>query len=284
MSRWFAKDVLLLTLGIFLMAAGFYYFMVPYNLITGGVGGAAIVLQQSFNVNLLVIVYLLNIGFLLVGLVVYGRGFFMKTIYGSVMYPLALTVYVTLESYFSIIPLTDDLLLAVIFSAVLMGGGFGLVIRHGGTTGGADIPIKLLYDFVKVPFSVAVYIIDGTIVFLGALVFGLEIGMYSVVAVFLIGFISDYVVTGGKKTISVHIITDHAEAIKQLIFERIDRGVSMIPITGGYSKSNKTMMVCVALRKEYYAVIQAVHDVDKQAFVYVNTSSEVLGEGFDETR
>jgi uncharacterized membrane-anchored protein YitT (DUF2179 family) len=284
MSRWLGKDLLLLTLGIFLMAAGFYYFMVPYNLITGGVGGAAIVLQDVFNISLLLVIYVLNLGFLLIGLVVYGRGFFMKTIYGSLLYPLALTFFVTLESYTQIIPLTDDLLLAVIFSAVLMGGGFGLVIRHGGTTGGADIPIKLLYDYLKVPFSVAVYIIDGTIVVLGALVFGLEIGMYSVVAVFLIGFISDYVVTGGKKTISVHIISNHAEAIKQLIFERLDRGVSMIPITGGYSNSHKTMLVCVALRKEYYSVIQAVHDVDKQAFVYVNTSSEVLGEGFDETR
>jgi uncharacterized membrane-anchored protein YitT (DUF2179 family) len=284
MSRLWDKDNALLTVGIFLMAAGFFYFMVPYNLITGGVGGASIVLQESFGLNLLVVVYVLNIGFLLIGFLVYGRGFFMKTIYGSVMYPVALTVYVYLESVFGIVPITDDLLLAVIFSAVLMGGGFGLVIRHGGSTGGADIPIKLMYDFAKVPFSVAVYVIDGSIVVLGALVFGLEIGMYSVVAVFLIGFISDYVVTGGKKTISVHIITDHAEAIKQLIYDRLDRGVSMIPITGGYSKSTKTMLVCVALRKEYYGVIQAVHDVDKQAFVYVNTSSEVLGEGFEETR
>lgn len=284
MSRFLNKDNALLSAGIFLMAAGFFYFMVPYNLITGGVGGASIVLQEAFGFNLLVVVYTLNIGFLLIGLLVYGRGFFMKTIYGSILYPVALTVYVYLESVFGIVPITDDLLLAVIFSAVLMGGGFGLVIRHGGSTGGADIPIKLMYDFVKVPFSVAVYVIDGSIVVLGALVFGLEIGMYSVVAVFLIGFISDYVVTGGKKTISIHIITDHADAIKQLIFERLDRGVSMIPITGGYSNSRKTMMVCVALRKEYYSVIQAVHDADKRAFVYVNTSSEVLGEGFDETR
>lgn len=284
MSRLWDKDNALLTVGIMLMAAGFFYFMVPYNLITGGVGGAAIVLQEAFGFNVLVVVYVLNIGFLLIGYLAYGRGFFMKTIYGSVLYPVAITLYVYVETVFGIIPITDDLLLAVIFSAVLMGGGFGLVIRHGGSTGGADIPIKLMYDFAKVPFSVAVYVIDGSIVVLGALVFGLEIGMYSVVAVFLIGFISDYVVTGGKKTISVHIITDHAEAIKQLIFERLDRGVSMIPITGGYSQSTKTMLVCVALRKEYYSVIQAVHDVDKQAFVYVNTSSEVLGEGFEETR
>ena len=281
MKRTYIHDIALITLGIFLMAAGFFYFMVPYNLITGGVGGLAIVIQSVTPLDVVVLVYVFNLSFLVIGFLVYGRIFFMKTILGSLLYPIALTIFLTMEQFFQIIPITDDLLLAVIFSAVLMGGGFGLVIRYGGTTGGADIPIKILYDFLKIPFSVAVYIIDGAIVIIGALVFGLEIGMYSVVAVFLIGFISDYVVTGGTKTISINIITDHAEAVKDLIYQRTERGVSMIPITGGYSKSNKTMLLCVAFKKEYYQVIQAVHEVDKKAFVFVNTSSEVLGEGFD---
>ncbi len=276
-----AKDWLLIVVGIFLMAAGFFYFMVPYNFITGGVGGAAIVIQDVFSLDVIVMVYVLNIGFLLLGLLVYGRGFFMKTILGTLLYPVALTAYLLLEQQLGLLPLTEDLLLATIFSAVLMGGGFGLVIRHGGTTGGADIPIKMLYDFLRVPFSRAVYIIDGSIVILGALVFGLEIGLYSVLAVFLIGFISDYVVTGGQKTISIHVITDHAEAIKEQIYQRTERGISMVPITGGYSNSHKTMLVCVAYRKEYYSVIQAVHDIDPAAFVYVNNSSEVVGEGFE---
>jgi uncharacterized membrane-anchored protein YitT (DUF2179 family) len=281
MKRNYLVDVGLITLGIFLMAAGFYYFMVPYNLITGGIGGLAIVIQELFQFDVLVLVYVFNVSFLLLGWLVYGTSFFLKTILGSLVYPVALTMFALLEIEYALVPLTDDLLLAVIFSAVLMGGGFGLVIRHGGTTGGADIPIKIIYDYFKIPFSTAVYIVDGTIVVLGTLVFGLEIGMYSVVAVFLIGFISDYVVTGGTKTISINIITDHAEAVKELIYQRTERGVSMIPITGGYSKSNKTMLLCVAFKKEYYLVIQAVHEIDKKAFVFVNTSSEVLGEGFD---
>ena len=281
MKQQYMQDIALITLGIFMMAAGFYYFMVPYNLITGGVGGVAIVIQEVFQINVLVLVYVLNLSFLLLGFLIYGKLFFMKTILGSVLYPVALTILVAVEDQLQLLPMTEDLLLAVIFSAVLMGGGFGLVIRHGGTTGGADIPIKMVYDFFKIPFATAVYIIDGSIVALGMLVFGLEIGLYSIVAVFLIGFISDYVVTGGTKTISINIITDHAEAVKELIYQRTERGVSMIPITGGYSKSNKTMLLCVAYKKEYYSVIQAVHEIDKKAFVFVNTSSEVLGEGFE---
>jgi len=281
MTKQHVQDIALITLGIFMMAAGFYYFMVPYNLITGGVGGVAIVIQEVFQFNVLILVYVLNLSFLVLGFLIYGKLFFMKTILGSLLYPVALSVLVALEDQLQLLPMTEDLLLAVIFSAVLMGGGFGLVIRHGGTTGGADIPIKMIYDFFKIPFSTAVYIIDGSIVALGMIVFGLEIGLYSIVAVFLIGFISDYVVTGGTKTISINIITDHAEAVKELIYQRTERGVSMIPITGGYSKSNKTMLLCVAYKKEYYSVIQAVHEIDKKAFVFVNTSSEVLGEGFD---
>jgi uncharacterized membrane-anchored protein YitT (DUF2179 family) len=276
------KEYFFITLGVFAMGAGFYYFMVPYNLITGGVGGLSIVIEPYVPFNVVFIVYLLNIGLLILGLVVYGMGFFTKTVYGSIIYPVSISVLLWLDQQLGLLPITDDIMLATVFSAVLMGGGFGLVIRHGGTTGGADIPIKMLYDFAKVPFSVAIYIIDGSIVVIGALVFGLELGMYSVIAVFLIGFISNYVITGGQKMISIQIISDHGAQIKQRIFETTDRGVSLIPIKGGFTGHDKTMVIVVAYRKEYYKIIQAVHEVDKAAFVFVNNSSEVLGEGFEQ--
>lgn len=280
--RKYLREYFFITLGVFAMGSGFYYFMVPYNLITGGVGGLSIVIEPYLPFDVVFIVYILNIGLLLLGLVVYGFGFFTKTVYGSIIYPVSLTILVWLDQQLGLLPITDDIMLATIFSAVLMGGGFGFVIRHGGTTGGADIPIKMLYDFAKIPFSVAIYIIDGSIVVLGALVFGLELGMYSVIAVFLIGFISNYVITGGQKMISIQIISDHSAEIKQRIFDSIDRGVTLIPIKGGFTGHEKMMVIVVAYRKEYYKIIQAVHEVDKSAFVFVNNSSEVLGEGFEQ--
>lgn len=276
------REYFFISIGVFAMGTGFYYFMVPYNLITGGVGGLSIVIEPYLPFDVVFIVYLLNIGLLILGLVIYGMGFFTKTVFGSVIYPVSLSVLVWLDQQFGLLPITDDIMLATVFSAVLMGGGFGIVIRHGGTTGGADIPIKLLYDFAKIPFSLAIYIVDGTIVVLGALVFGLELGMYSVIAVFLIGFISNYVITGGQKMISIQIISDHANEIKQRIYDSIDRGVTLIPIKGGFTGQEKTMVIVVAYRKEYYKIIQAVHDIDKAAFVFVNNSSEVLGEGFEQ--
>ena len=276
------KEYFFISVGVFAMGAGFYYFMVPYNLITGGVGGLSIILEPYVPFNVVIIVYLLNIGLLILGLFVYGMGFFTKTVFGSIVYPVSISVLLWADQQLGILPITDDIMLATVFSAVLMGGGFGIVIRHGGTTGGADIPIKMLYDFAKIPFSIAIYIVDGTIVVLGALVFGVELGMYSLIAVFLIGFISNYVITGGQKMISIQIITDQATAIKKRIFETTDRGVSLLPVKGGFTGHDKNMVIVVAYRKEYYKIIQAVHEVDKSAFVFVNNSSEVLGEGFEQ--
>lgn len=273
-------EFFMITVGVMSMSFGFHFFNTPYNLVIGGVAGIGVVLQDLFKIDPSFAIMGLNVFFLIIGLIAFGKNFFLKTIYGSLMFPLGIYIFERIDNYYNVSPVTDDLILAVIFSALFIGLGLGTVLRFGGTTGGMDIPQKILYQYLKVPFSYTLYMVDGFVILFGTIVFGLEIGLYSVLAMLLIGKFIDLVLVGGKNRKSVYIITSNPDEIKNAIFEKVERGVTEVPIVGGYSKDDKTMLLCVAENREYYDIMKIVNSIDNKAFVFVNNSSEVLGEGF----
>ena len=160
---------IMISIGIIIMSLGFYYFIIPADLVVGGVTGLGLVLSvvfEGFPISAFVLV--LNIVLLLVGLMFLGKKIFFRSIYGSLLFPLVLFL---MESFLPLIDIKDDLFLAVTFGGILLGVGFGLVIKYGGTSGGTDIPIKILNKRFKMPISIALYSTDGIIILLGVLVF-----------------------------------------------------------------------------------------------------------------
>lgn len=280
MNRKRFIEYLMITIGVISMSFGFHFFNTPYNLVIGGVAGIGVVLQEIFIINPSFVIMALNVFFLLIGLIVFGKDFLSKTLYGSLIFPLGVFVFEVIDNYYLISPITDDLILAVIFSALFIGLGLGTVLRFGGTTGGMDVPQKILHQYLKIPFSYTLYMVDGFVILFGTIIFGLEVGLYSVLAMLLIGKFIDLVLVGGKNRKSVYIITTNPDEIKNAIFEKVERGVTEVPIVGGYSKDDKTMLLCVAENREYYDIMKIVNSIDNNAFVFVNNSSEVLGEGF----
>ncbi len=280
MSKRRFLELVLITFGVFLMGFGFYFFSMPNNLIIGGVSGLGVILTEALGLDVALLILIMNVIMLILGLAYYGKSFFLKTVYGSLLFPATIFIAEVVDARYTILPISNDLLLNVIFAGLMIGLGFGIVFRFGGTTGGIDIPQKIVHERFKIPFSVSMYIIDGTIVLIGAIYFGLEIGLYSVLSMLLIGKFVDLVILGGNNTKSVYIITKKPDEMKQEIFNRIERGVTEVPIVGGYSKDSKTMLLCVVRNREYYQVIKVVNEIDHDAFVFVNNSSEVLGEGF----
>ncbi|XMB86967.1 YitT family protein [Mycoplasmatota bacterium WC44] len=273
-------EYFMITIGVLSMSFGFHFFNAPYNLVIGGVAGIGVVLKDLFGVEPSMVILILNVFFLIMGLIAFGKNFLLKTMYGSLLFPGGVYLFEKLDDVYNLSPVTDDVILAVIFAALFIGLGLGIVLRYGGTTGGIDIPQKIFHQYFKVPFSYSMYLIDGVIIIFGALVFGIEIGLYSVLALLLIGKFVDLVLVGGKNRKSVYIITSSPDEIKNEIFNKIERGVTEVPIVGGYSKDDKTMLLCVVENREYYSIMSIVNSVDKNAFVFVNNSSEVLGEGF----
>lgn len=275
----FKKRYIMITWGIFLMTAGFYYFIAPFNLVIGGVSGVGLLFHDLFEIPISLVVFVLNVILLGLGWVFLGFKSFYRSIYGSVMFPLILFL---LEIIGPEILLPNDYILAITFGGAFMGIGFGYVIRYGGTSGGTDIPIKILSKKVKLPLSLSIYIVDGSIIVSGVIVFystnGISGGLYAILTMLIAGKAADFIVIGANRLTSVQIITDYPDTIKRLIFEKIERGVSVVPITGGYTNKGKSMLITVITKDEYYLIRNIIAEIDPEAFVFTNPASEIQGD------
>lgn len=278
------KDIVYILAGTFLMAVAINFAFDPLGLVCGGVTGLAIVVKQltGFAWTGGLPVWLGNLLFngplFLIALKKKGKKYIAKTMFATVM----LSVWIYLLPIYS---LFDDYVLATLFGGVITGAGIGLVFARMATTGGTDLLSALIHDKLKhfsIPQLLAV--IDGAIVVLGAVVFGVENAMYAICVVYLCSKISDGLLQGLKFAKMAHIISDKAEEIAELVLRDVDRGATGIKVQGMYSKSEKKMLICVVTKKEIVELIDIVHKIDPSAFVIVNDVHEVVGEGFIEIR
>lgn len=270
---------LMISLGIVLMVAGFYYFVLPADLVVGGVTGLGLIFHELYNFSISITVFILNVIFLLLGLVVLGKKIFLRSIYGSMLFPAVLFV---MEQFAPALEIQDDMFITVMFGGFLLGLGFGLVIKYGGTSGGTDIPIRILNKKFKIPLSISIYSIDGFIIFAGVIVFysqyGLNTGLYALMVMFLSGKVADMVIVGSDTKKAVQIITEKPQEIKDAIYQFLDRGITEMAIVGGYSKASKTMLVTVVTKQEYYFIRNIIARIDENAFVYVTPATEIHGD------
>lgn len=269
-----------ITVGIVLMAAGFYFFLIPVDLVAGGVTGIGMILNEiSDQIPISVTVFILNVILLLIGWLLLGLKIFLRSIYGSLLFPIILFLF---EQFVPVINIENDYVIAVTFGGALLGLGFGYVLKYGGTSGGTDIPVKILNRLFNLPISFSVYLIDGLIVLAGTLVFfpkeGILIGLYAIIAIAISGKVADMVVVGGTSKKALQIITDYPDEIKEAIYDTVSRGVTEVSIKGGFSQIKKVMLVTVITKREYYLVRRVISQIDETAFVYVTPASEIHGE------
>ena len=278
------KDIVYILAGTFLMALGINFAFDPLGLVCGGVTGLAIVLKHLTGMIWEggLPVWLSNLLFngplFVIAFIKKGRKYIAKTMFATIM----LSVWIYFVPIYS---LFDDYVLATLFGGVMTGAGIGLVFARMGTTGGTDLLSALIHDKLKhfsIPQLLAV--IDGAIVVLGAVVFGIENAMYAICVVYLCSKISDGILQGLKFAKMAHIISDKAEDIAELILSDVDRGATGVKVQGMYSREEKKMLICVVTKKEIVELIDIVHKIDPGAFVIVNDVREVMGEGFIEIR
>ncbi len=276
------KDIIYILAGTFLMALGINLAFDPMGMVCGGVTGLAIVVKHvtGFFVEGGLPVWLSNLLFngplFAIALLKKGKKYIVKTMFATV----ALSVWIYVLPIFQMF---DEYLLATLFGGVMTGAGIGLVFARMATTGGTDLLSALLHDKLKhlsIPQLLAV--IDGAIVVLGAVVFGIENAMYAICVVYLCSKISDGLLQGLKFAKMAHIISDKAEEIAEVVLRDVDRGATGVKVQGMYSKEEKKMLICVVTKKEIVELIDIVHKIDPAAFVIVNDVHEVRGEGFIE--
>lgn len=268
------QRILLITLGATLMAVGLEIFLVPNNVIDGGITGISIMLSYITGWKLGVFLFLLNIPFFFIGYKQIGKTFALSTIYGIIVLSIATTLLHPVHAF------TQDILLAAVFGGIVLGIGVGIVIRYGGSLDGTEI-LAILFNN-KLPFSVGEIIMFFNLFILGSagFVFTWDRAMYSLIAYFVAYKTIDITITGLDESKSVWIISDHASQIGDAIMSRLGRGVTYINGEGAYSGDNKKVIFCVINRLEEAKLKEIVTDYDDSAFLAVADIAEVRGGRF----
>ena len=261
--------------GVIIAAAGVSYFLIPAKIAAGGVSGLATVIYYLMRLPVGVTMLLLNIPLFPLSWKIIGPVFGAKTLFGT----LAMSVFVDLFNQIAV-PMTEDLLLAAIYGGVLSGIGLGIAFRAGGSTGGTDMAAQLVARFFPTSVGQALLIVDGMVIVLAGIAFGLELAMYALIAVFITTKTVDVVQEGPNYAKACLIISDHPEPIGESIMQRLERGVTMLDGRGMYTKYDKEVLLVIVSRMEIAAVKSIVAEVDRKAFVIIYDVHEVLGEGF----
>jgi len=262
-------------IGVIITAFGVSFFLIPAKIAAGGVSGLATVVFHLTGFPAGITMLLFNIPLFLLSWRLIGPMFGAKTLFGTI----TISIFVDLFNQFAV-PMTSDLLLAAIYGGVISGIGLGLAFRSGGSTGGTDMAAQLVARFFPTSVGQALLFVDGFVIILAGLAFGLELAMYALIAVFITTKTIDLVQEGQNYAKATLIISDRAEEIGQSIMERLERGVTSLDGRGMYTKDDKDVLLVIVSRVEIAQVKEIVREFDQSAFVVIADVHEVLGEGF----
>ncbi|MDY0210125.1 MAG: YitT family protein [Acholeplasma sp.] len=282
MNKKMVQEFLNIVFGVTLMTLGFYFFLLPEDLVIGGVMGLAVVFQSQINPTLMI--YILNIGLLIIGLLILGKSFFIRTVFGSIASPLILSIIelMNIEDTIIMNQVSDSkLIIAALSGSILVGLGLGLVFRNGGTTGGMDIIQNILHKKLHFPYQFIFYFTDGVIVILSLIVFkDVELFIYAVASVFLTSLIVDNVSIKGRASQTMFIISKEPIKVKEAIYKTVDRGCTLIDAEGGYSSEKSKLIICTMNQREVNRMRSVIDQIDPLAFTFMTDTKEAVGRGF----
>ncbi len=260
-----------LFIGSILAAIGLEIFLIPNNIIDGGIVGISIISSYLSKLPLSLFIFVLNLPFLFLGYKQIGKTFVFSSLFSIV----SLSVWV--QVFHPIPGLTSDVLLATVFGGIILGVGVGIIIRSGGSLDGTEMVAIIINK--KTAFSVGemVMLFNVFILSSAGLVFGWDRAMYSLIAYFIAYKVIDITIEGLDEAKAAFIISDKAEEIAEAITARLGRGVTFIDGKGGFSKDEKTILYSVITRLEISKLKSIIYDKDENAFVTINDVSDVMG-------
>lgn len=273
-----------ITVGCALMAVGIVFFLQPNTIAPGGVTGIGVVVQKLIGVPIDVTNLVINIPLFISGVILLGGAFGMKTAYATVMLSGFIRFFIIMSGNSPVV--TKDLLLSAIFGGVIMGAGIGLVFRSGGTTGGTDLAGAILNKyFPNLSIAKLMMILDlMVVVTAGLVVKNVEISLYSIIALYILVQMADFIVDGLSYSKAFYIISNDSDKIGKKINCELDRGVTALQGRGVYTGAEKDVLLCVVNRAQVAKLKKLVYEIDEKAFIMVTTIHEVLGEGFKEVK
>jgi uncharacterized membrane-anchored protein YitT (DUF2179 family) len=272
------QDYLLILLGALIQALSMRLFLVPGQLVSGGISGIAQIVNHYISFPIGVMVFVGNIPLFILG----------WRFLGGKRFALRTAVSVAAFSFFTdslvlFIPaagVTHDNFLNSIYGAVLLGIGLGLVYRGSGTSGGSDILGRILNHRFGISISIAYLMTDAIVVLAGGFAFSWEKALYGVVVIYVSGLAAEAIAEGSSIFRTALIITEKPDEVMKEIMYTMERGVTILSGRGGYTGEDRPVLYCVITRSEVNQVKELIKDIDPDAFMVIGEAHEALGEGF----
>lgn len=270
-------EILGTILGSFTIATGIALFLLPNQLSSGGVAGIATITYYLFNIPMGTMMILINVPLFLVSIFKMGKYFFVKSMIGTV----TLSIFIDFLDKFK--ALTEDRFLACVYGGIILGIGTAILLKVNSSTGGSDLVSYVVKKYKPtVQAGNIIVIIDIVIVTLNMIFFNeIEIGLYSAIAIYLMGKIIDILFEGIDFTKLMIIVSDKSEEISKDIEEKIERGVTGLYGKGMYTNTKKLVLMCVAPRREVARIKMLARKIDPRSFIIITNSREVVGQGFE---
>ncbi|QHW30162.1 YitT family protein [Paenibacillus rhizovicinus] len=278
------RNLIPVMIGTAIYAFGLHYFLLPNQLMEGGVTGIAILLNYAMGWPLSISTLVLNIPLFVIGYRILGKSHTGYTVFGAVSLSVFLALMEKLIAIGWVVPFrtSNDYILAVLYAGVTLGTGLGIVFRFGGTTGGVDIVARIASKLKGWSMGQVILTLDIVIIGLSLLYIPKEKVLYTLVAVFIASKLIDFIQEGAYAAKEFSIITELGDEIGLKITTDMDRGVTLFPAKGVYSGKEKQVVYCVVARHEIRMLKSIVRGIDPRAFIVINDVHDVLGEGFKE--
>ncbi|MFR1972151.1 MAG: YitT family protein [Clostridia bacterium] len=270
------QEYVIIALGCTIMAAGVSLFLLPNELSTGGFSGIATIVYYFFKVPMGVTVLALNIPLLIIAYFKIGKQLFARSIYGTIVFSLMI------DLIDKITPLTHDRFLGCIYGGIFAGIGTAIILKFDASTGGSDLLSHIIRAYKKqYKSSSLILAVDTVVIALNVIFFkNIEIGLYSAIAIFLMGKMIDLIFEGVNFTKVIFIISPKYEEIAGQISASINRGSTGLFSKGMYTDQEKLTLLCVGSRTEAYEMQSIAKEIDKEAFIIIMNAREVIGKGF----
>lgn len=264
-----------LVIGVFILAFSYNLFLFPNNIVFGGVGGLAIIVNRVFDLNPSVFIYIMSSLLLIISYLVLGKEKTLASLVGSLLFPFFVQLTSNVLAYINI--QDTEILLCALFGGVLYGFGAGLVFKAGFTSGGTDIVNQIISKYLHVSMGNAMLMSDGFVVLLGSFVFGINKLMYALIVIYIIGILTDKVLLGISDSKAFYIITEKDDEVKDFVLKYLNHGVTIFETRGGFKKEKQKMLLCVVPTKDYFRLKEGIHEIDNHSFFVVTDAYEVSG-------
>lgn len=268
-------------LGSFLYAVAINEFIIPHLLLSGGVGGIAIIIQYMTGIGAGALILIINIPIFIVGVREIDRDFIIHSLIGTV----ALSVFLIIlkDVWFLHAIRVDDTMLSSIFGGVITGIGSGVVFRNRGSLGGSDIIAVIVKKYRSANIGGVIFAINVIIVSIASFMYGVKPGMFTLVSMYIASVVMDRVQEGFDRRKSIFIVSEREDEVADAILKRLHRGVTFLYGEGAYTKNRRRIIYCIVTTKQLAELKHIVEEADPAAFLSVSDTAEVLGKGFKNT-